>query len=175
MSDNIHMSYNFTIRIAGLVEESTVDGSGIRFAIFTQGCSHNCPGCHNPQTHDINGGEILEVDYIKELIKRNPLLKGITLTGGDPFNQVEPCTELAKFAHSIGLDVWTYTGYTFEQITSGIIAFGMNLLKETDVLVDGPFINSKRDLELLFRGSSNQRIIDVKKSLEAKYIVLKYA
>ena len=166
--------HHHLIQIAGLVGESTVDGSGIRFAIFTQGCPHNCPECHNPQTHDMTGGRTWNVDCIKDLIKKNPLLKGITLTGGEPFCQVKSCAELAKYAHSIGLDVWTYTGYTFEQITSGIVRFGMELLKETDVLVDGPFINSKKDLELLFRGSSNQRIINVKKSLETKSIVLKY-
>lgn len=107
------------IKIAGLVPESIVDGPGIRFTVFTQGCPHHCPGCHNPQTHDFAGGEWKDTDEIIAQFQQNPLLKGITLSGGDPFVQPAACAELARAAHKAGKDVITYTGYTFEQLLSG--------------------------------------------------------
>ncbi len=156
------------IRIAGIVEESFVDGSGIRFAIFFQGCVRNCFNCHNPETHDLNGGKIFDTQEIFDKIKKNPLLTGITLSGGEPFLQIEPANELAKSAKKIGLNVWCYTGYNFENLPQNAQEFLQNI----DVLVDGEYVDDLRDLELNFCGSSNQRIIDVKKSLQAGKVVL---
>lgn len=156
------------IRIAGLVPESFVDGDGIRFAIFMQGCKRNCAGCHNPETHDLNGGRLIDTTEIISAIKKNPLLNGITLTGGEPFLQIAAADELARAAKNIGLNVWCYTGFTFEELPSA----AEPLLKNIDVLIDGEFIENLRDLELQFRGSSNQRIIDVKKTHEQNKIVL---
>ena len=103
------------LRIAGTVNDSIVDGPGIRFTIFTQGCPHHCEGCHNPQTHDFNGGEIVEADEIIEKIKKNPLLDGVTFSGGEPFCQAETLADIGKEIKSLGLNVITYTGYTFDE------------------------------------------------------------
>lgn len=143
------------IRIAGIVPESITDGEGIRFAIFMQGCLRKCKGCHNPSTHDLNGGKVVDTSELIEQIKSNPLLAGITLTGGEPFLQIAPAAELAKAAKNLDLNVWCYTGYKIEELP--INAF--ELLEYVDVLVDGEYIESQRDLELKFRGSKNQRII----------------
>ena len=156
------------IRVAGLVPESFVDGDGIRFAIFMQGCLRNCEGCHNPDTHALDGGRLIDTQEIIAAIKKNSLLDGITLTGGEPLLQVAAANELALAAKSFGLNVWCYTGYIFEELP----AEAAPLLKNVDVLIDGPFIESQRDLNLQFRGSRNQRIIDVKKSREQNKIVL---
>ncbi len=161
------------VRIAGIVEESVVDGPGFRYTIFTQGCRHNCAGCHNPQTHDFNGGYMADTDELFAEMMSNPLIKGITLSGGDPFEQPEPLAELAAKSHAAGKDVITYTGYTYEQLLSIAVENPaiMDLLKETDTLIDGPFILEQRNLELKFRGSKNQRVIDVKKSLESDKVI----
>ena len=153
---------NETIRLYGLVEESIVDGPGYRMTIFVQGCPHNCKGCHNPDSHDFNGGTLWSIDEIESRFKRNKLLSGITLSGGEPFCQAMKCAEIARRAHNCGLNVWVYTGYTHEQLLndSDIKA----LLDETDVLVDGPFILEERSLDLEFRGSRNQRIIKLKET-----------
>ena len=156
------------IRIAGLVPESYVDGDGIRFAIFMQGCLRNCAGCHNPETHALDGGRLIDTAEIISAVKKNPLLDGITLTGGEPLLQLDAANELARAAKSIGLSVWLYTGYTFEEIPSN----AATLLESVDVLIDGAFIESQRDLDLQFRGSSNQRIIDIKKTRAQNKIVL---
>lgn len=160
------------IRIAGFVNDSIVDGPGLRFAVFTQGCLHNCPGCHNPETHDVNGGREEDVETLIVKMKQNPLLSGLTLSGGDPMLQPVPCLTLAKAAHAAFLNVWTYTGYTWEQLMQRQNADEMALIQETDVLVDGPFILAQRSLELDWCGSKNQRLIDVKKSLAAGNVVL---
>lgn len=160
------------IRIAGTVNDSIVDGPGLRFSIFTQGCPHHCPGCHNPETHDPNGGHDAQTEEIIEKMGKNPLLSGITLSGGDPMVQPIPCLELARAAHEKQLNVWLYTGYTWEQLWNFGNEDQIALLKETDVLVDGPFILAQRSLELDYRGSRNQRLIDVKKSLENDQVVL---
>lgn len=160
------------ISLSGITGDSIVDGPGIRLTIFTQGCPHHCPGCHNPQTHDPNGGSWGDTDDILAVIAENPLLDGITLSGGDPFMQPKECTELAKGAHKYGLNVWTYTGYTWEALFAENDPDKITLLKESDVLIDGPFLLAERSLELKFKGSRNQRIIDVKKSLEAGKIIL---
>ena len=143
------------IRIAGIVPESYVDGEGIRFTIFMQGCLRNCNGCHNPETHALDGGKVIDTAEIIAEIKKNPLLTGITLSGGEPLLQIAPALELAKTAKNLGLDVWLYTGYKIENIPSN----ADELLKFVDVVVDGEYIEELRDLELEFRGSKNQRII----------------
>ena len=163
------------IRIAGIVDDSIVDGPGFRLAVFTQGCPHHCPGCHNPETHDFNGGKTDTTEHIISVMKANPLLDGITLTGGDPFCQSAPCGEIAEAAKANGLNVWAYSGWTYEQLIrkADTEADVMRLLKSVDVLVDGPFILEKRTLELRFRGSKNQRLIDVQASLAEGRIVEK--
>lgn len=152
------------IRIAGTVSDSIVDGTGLRFTIFTQGCCHDCPGCHNPETHDPNGGKKMDTEDIIAEFKKNPLMSGITLSGGEPFLQPRACLELAKAAHEIGKDVWAYTGYTLEELRDMADTDVSALLDEIDVLVDGQFVMAERSLELRFRGSKNQRIIDMKKT-----------
>ena len=158
------------IRIAGVVRESIVDGPGFRFTVFTQGCFHDCPGCHNPETHDPNGGREAAVEDLADEMKKNPLLDGLTLSGGEPFLQVEPCAWLANAAHQMGLNVWAYSGFTFEAICAD--PDKKRLLNACDVLVDGPFILAERTLEKRFRGSKNQRVIDVKQSILRGEIVL---
>lgn len=157
------------IRIAGLVDDSIVDGPGFRLAVFTQGCPHNCPGCHNPETHDFAAGKTDDTERIISVMRENALLDGVTLTGGDPFCQSLPCALIAEAAHESGLNVWAYSGWTFEELMKKADADAsvMRFLKSTDVLVDGPFILSERTLELRFRGSRNQRLIGVPESLAA--------
>lgn len=153
------------IRIFGIANDSIVDGPGLRLTVFTQGCPHGCPGCHNPQSHDFAGGREMDTGEILKMMRENPLLDGVTLSGGEPFCQVEACLEIAKAAHAAGLNVWGYSGYTFEQLRQKPEC--ASLLTELDVLVDGPFVLAKRSLECPWRGSTNQRLIDVRKSLNA--------
>jgi len=150
------------IRIAGIVEDSIVDGEGFRITVFTQGCPHNCPGCHNPNTHPATGGRDADTAEIINLIDNNPLLDGITFSGGEPFLQPSPLTKLAREAHARGLDVWSYTGSTLEELNAKKNPAIDALLQEIDVLVDGRYDEKQRDLTLNFRGSANQRIIDMK-------------
>ena len=155
------------LRIAGTVNDSIVDGPGIRFTIFTQGCPHNCEGCHNPQTHSFEGGEIVDTDDLLEKIKGNPLLDGVTFSGGEPFCQAEALAELGKKVKELGMNVITYTGYTFEKLWSERDKEHWGeLLEVTDNLIDGPFVLAKKDWEIKFRGSSNQRYIDCQASLK---------
>lgn len=148
------------LRIAGIVDDSIVDGEGVRLTVFTQGCPHHCHGCHNPQTWSLDGGHEIDTEDIVEKLKANPLLSGITFSGGEPFLQPAPLADLARAAHSLGLDVWSYTGFTLEELEKHTNV--QQLLNEVDVLVDGPYVETLRDLTLRFRGSSNQRIIDLK-------------
>ena len=157
------------LRVMGIVEDSIVDGPGLRLAIFTQGCPHHCPGCHNPSSHAYDGGTLMDVDEIIQKMDDDPLLDGITLTGGEPFEQPAPCATLARAAHARDLSVWCYTGYRFEALLKN--EDKLELLHEVDCLVDGRFEIDKRSLELRFRGSSNQRIIDVPKSLATGTII----
>ena len=159
------------IRTFGLVNDSIVDGPGLRLAVFTQGCPHHCPGCHNPESHAFESGEVRDTDDILAIARDNILLDGVTLSGGEPFAQAEACAEIARGAHEIGLNVWCYSGYTFEALLNGEPAW-RTLLENIDVLVDSPFILAQRTLEARFRGSSNQRIIDVPASLAAGKAVL---
>lgn len=153
------------MRIAGLVQDSIVDGPGLRFAVFTQGCPHRCEGCHNPETHDENSGIEIPVVEIVGKMRANPLTDGVTLSGGEPFSQADDCAEIAEAAKKEGLSIWTYTGYTFEELLQSGDRHIRNLLALTDVLVDGPYVESERSLNLKWRGSRNQRLIDVPKSL----------
>ena len=158
-------------RCAGLTPESIVDGPGYRFTVWTQGCLHHCEGCHNPQTWDMNGGFEADTDEVFEQITSDPLLDGVTLSGGDPFYQAKPMAELArkiKAFKGFPLNLIVFTGFTFEELLAqGNDENGyLELLRECDYLIDGRFILSQRSLELKFRGSRNQRFIDVKRSLD---------
>lgn len=163
------------IRLAAYLQpDSIVDGEGIRTVIWTQGCPHNCPGCHNPETHDFKGGALVELDEVFEIIDTLEGQTGITFSGGDPFMQAKECNKIARYAVSKGYNIWCYTGFTFEQLLklSETKKEIMDFLETIDVLVDGKFDVNKKSLSVLFAGSSNQRIIDVKKSLEKNEVVL---
>ncbi len=160
------------LQIAGVIKESIVDGKGIRYTVFTQGCPHHCPSCHNPQTWPFEGGETTTPEKLFEDFRQNPLLKGITFSGGEPFCQSAPLAELAKLVHGAKKDVTVYTGYTYEELLDKHDKDVDALLAETDVLIDGPFILEKKNLELLFRGSENQRLIDMKKTRESGKVTL---
>ena len=155
------------LKLSGIERESIVDGPGIRYVIFVQGCPHHCEGCHNPQTHDFSGGYEEQSETLLGEIRKNPLLSGVTLSGGEPFCQPAPLAELAQQIHTLGLNIVTYTGYTFEDLLHkakehpDILA----LLRATDILIDGKFEINRKSLNLRFRGSSNQRILDVPASL----------
>lgn len=164
---------NAAIRIAGVVRESIVDGPGIRFVVFCQGCPHHCPGCHNAVTHDFDGGYDCSVEKILAAIDANPLLDGVTFSGGEPACQPEGFLVLAKAVKERGLDIVMYSGYTYEELL--LMAEGDGaldaLLQLVDVLVDGRYEADRRDLTLLFRGSRNQRAIDLAKTRQAGEIV----
>ncbi len=167
------MDKNDKIRTAGIVNDSIVDGPGIRMVLFVQGCPHNCEGCHNPLTHDFDGGEDKTIAEILDKIKSNPLLDGITFSGGEPFCQAGKLAYLGGIVKEWGLNIITYTGYTFEYLirSSNDDNKYRQLLEVTDYLIDGPFILEKKSMLLKFRGSENQRIIDVPESLKAGRIV----
>ena len=160
------------IRIAGTVDDSIVDGPGYRYTVFTQGCPHHCPGCHNPQSHDFDGGRVVDTEVILRQIRENPMLDGITLSGGEPFCQPEPCRALAEAVHALGLTVWGYTGSTYDALLAEGDTARLRLLDAVDVLVDGPFIQSQKSLELKFCGSRNQRLIDLKQTRAQGRVVL---
>lgn len=162
------------LRIAGVEKESIVDGKGIRYVIFAQGCPHKCKGCHNPKTHSFEGGCLCEADELIEEIKKNNHLDGITCSGGECFEQAEAFAYIAKKVRAEGLSVWAYTGYDFEYILNSKNRRPKwnELINNIDVLVDGSYKEDMRDLSLNFRGSLNQRIIDIRKSLSEGKIVL---
>ena len=161
------------IRLAADLQiDSIVDGEGIRTVIWTQGCSHNCPNCHNPYTHDFNGGDLVEIEDVIENLEELEGQTGVTFSGGDPMFQPKACAILAKKIHKLGMNVWAYTGFTYEELIEKGNKDILDFLHEIDVLIDGKFEQSKKSLDLEFRGSSNQRIIDVKKSLEKGNAVL---
>ncbi|MBR4232128.1 MAG: anaerobic ribonucleoside-triphosphate reductase activating protein [Oscillospiraceae bacterium] len=163
------------MRIAGMIQDSIVDGPGFRFTLFTQGCPHHCEGCHNPETHDFNGGSEMSTDEVIKKLLSNPLTDGITFSGGEPFEQAGECAVIAKAARENGLNVWAYSGYTFDEllVKAEKQPDVMELLKLTDVLVDGRFVLEQRSLSLKWRGSANQRILDVPASLTAGQAVLR--
>lgn len=148
------------IRIAGITHESLVDGPGLRTVIWGQGCPHGCPGCHNQHTQDPAGGDEVEIEEIFHQIDGSCLARGVTLSGGEPFLQPAAFARLAAYARGKGLDVWAYTGFTFERLLqlSGEEPAVIELLKNVDVLVDGPFVEAEKDLNLVFRGSRNQQV-----------------
>lgn len=160
------------MRIANTISDSIVDGPGLRFTVFTQGCPHNCAGCHNQETHDPAGGRECEVEDLVAELEQNPLVQGLTLSGGDPFLQAGECARLARIARRHGLTVWTYTGYTYEKLLEEGQAERLALLDATDVLVDGPFVAEQKSYAARFRGSNNQRLIDVRQSRQTGQVVL---
>lgn len=157
-----------TVRLSGIAYESLVNGPGMRRVIFSQGCTHNCKGCFNPDTHNFNGGELKDMNEIIDDIRDTPFLKGVTFSGGDPLDQAREFAYLGKEIKKLGLNIWCYTGYKFEDILKNKEKIdGLEeLLKYIDVLVDGKFEEENKVEGLRYRGSSNQRIIDIKKSLE---------
>ena len=160
------------LRISGIVNESIVDGPGLRLCVFTQGCPHHCPGCHNPQTHDYKGGRKISIRKIEKDILANPLLTGITFSGGEPFIQAKQLLPLAKFIKEKGLELASYTGFLFEELYNNKVPFARELLNYIDVLIDGKFVLAQRSLNLKFKGSKNQRTIDVQASLKEGKAVL---
>jgi len=162
-----------TIQIAGIARESIVDGPGLRFVVFAQGCPHRCEGCHNPATHDFNGGNPCELETIINAIDKNPLLSGVTFSGGEPFQQAEAFCRLAVKLKEKNLNLLSYTGYTYEEL----VKMGeedkhiVKLLTLLDSLIDGRYILNERDLTLNFKGSRNQRFIDLNKTRETGKLV----
>ena len=159
-------------RLSGLANDSIVDGPGLRLAGFMQGCPYDCPGCHNPQTHDPQGGREADTQEVFDLLDRNPLLDGLTLSGGEPMMQPEAAALMAAYAKEKGLNVWCYTGSTWEAIAKEGDPAKRHLLSLVHVLVDGPFVQAEKSLELSWRGSRNQRLIDVPRSLASGTPVL---
>lgn len=158
------------VRVSGIIKESIVDGVGIRYVIFFQGCPHNCKGCQNPQTHSFDKGTFVNINDIIREINSNPLLDGVTFSGGEALCYPKQCAIIASAVKKQNKTVWLYSGYTFEQILR--YPKKKRALELVDVLVDGKYIEEQRDLDLRFKGSSNQRIIDVQKSLKQGKIVL---
>ena len=152
--------------LSGIVGDSIVDGPGIRTTVFSLGCPHLCPGCHNPETWEFGCGTPMEEERILEIVRSNPLCRGVTFSGGEPFAQAEGFARLARLLKAQGYEVASYTGYTFEQLLRGNAA-QRTLLEAIDILIDGPFLLEEKSLEVPFRGSRNQRILDVPKSLAA--------
>lgn len=164
------------LQIAGIVDDSIVDGDGCRLTVFVQGCPRRCPGCQNPETQPTEGGRTIDTAAILQQMAENPILSGITFSGGEPFLQPAPLADLARAVHQRGLDVWSYTGFTLEELEKRAEKDKATraLLRELDVLVDGPYEETQRDLTLHFRGSRNQRVIDMQKTRKAGRIVLLY-
>jgi len=152
--------------LSGIVSDSIVDGPGIRTTVFSQGCPHHCPGCHNPETWEFGCGTIMDEETILQIVRSNPLCRGVTFSGGEPFAQAEGFSKLAMLLKQAGYEVASYSGYTFEQLLRGTPA-QRQLLEQIDILIDGPFLLEEKSLEIVFRGSRNQRILDVPKSLAA--------
>jgi len=151
------------LQISGMVKQSIVDGSGLRFVLFVQGCPHLCPNCHNPNTHPFDGGYTMSADEIFAEIQKNPLISGVTLSGGEPFCQAEALVPVAENVKQLGKNIWIYSGYTFEELaemSKATPAIGA-LLALCDVLVDGRYVHEQRDLTLFFRGSKNQRVLQL--------------
>lgn len=161
------------LAVPNLQTDSIVDGMGIRSVIWTQGCRHHCAGCHNQSTHSFDDGYLVEVEDIKEFIDNLEGQDGITFSGGDPIEQVLPCLEIAKYAKNKGLNIWCYTGYTYEELLmkGEMEPHILEFLKYVDILVDGKFVLKEKSYDVMFRGSKNQRLIDVAKSIESGLVV----
>ncbi len=162
------------LRLFGEIKESIADGPGLRYAIFTQGCPHYCTGCHNPESHSFTDGYLVKEDKVIEEILKNPLLDGVTFSGGEPFMQAAELAVVAMAVKSKGLSVIVFSGYTFEEllVLSGERKGYRELLENTDILIDGRFDITRKSMDLRFRGSTNQRSIDVKASLGSGTVVL---
>ena len=158
------------VNLAGIVTDSIVDGPGLRTTLFAQGCPHHCEGCHNPETWDFSGGTEVSTEAAVEIVKSSPLCRGVTFSGGEPFAQAEGFAEIAKALKGKGYEVASYSGYTFEELLDGTDG-QKALLQLLDVLIDGPFVMREKSLEIAFRGSRNQRIINVPESLKAGRVV----
>jgi len=154
------------LNLSGIVGDSIVDGPGIRTTVFAQGCPHRCPGCHNPETWPFEGGTEMDEEQILAIVRSNPLCRGVTFSGGEPFAQAEGFARLGRLLKQAGYEVAAYSGYTFEELLDGTPA-QRELLETVDVLIDGPFLMEERSLELVFRGSRNQRILNVPASLQS--------
>lgn len=163
------------IRLAGEIEESIVDGPGIRYVVFTQGCPHHCNGCHNPETHDFNQGTLVDVDVLIEKMKKYPYMSGLTVSGGEPFVQSSAVLELIRAYQVLypKKNVLLFTGYTYEELRALHQVEIDEILFRADYLIDGRFILSKRDISLVYRGSTNQRIIDLQATKDKGSIVEK--
>ena len=158
------------IRIAGIVEESIVDGPGVRTVVFTQGCPHHCPGCHNPQTHSFTDGKLMPVDALITEITKNKLVRGVTLSGGEPFCQSKELIPFVRGLKSFGYDVMGFSGYLYDTLCSNHSMY--KLLCELSYLIDGPYKKEEHIYGLHLRGSKNQRIIDVQRSISDGKVVL---
>ena len=161
---------NDDIRISGIVEESIVDGPGLRYVLFTQGCPHRCEGCHNPSTHPFEGGRLVSPDWVFADVRKNPIVRGVTFSGGEPFSQSSKLAPLAGRLREAGYNLASYTGYLFEDLLAD--ARHADFLRQLEIVIDGPFILAEKSLMLKFRGSRNQRIIDVPSSLAEGRAVL---
>jgi anaerobic ribonucleoside-triphosphate reductase activating protein len=159
------------VKLAGITRESVTDGPGMRITVFFQGCEHHCPGCHNPETWDREGGVAYDLDDVFGLMHDSPLITGVTLSGGEPFLQPDAAAAIAAEFHARQKSVWVYTGFLWDFLLKENDPLRMNLLRQCDVLVDGPFRQTERQAGLFFRGSANQRFIRVKDSLEQARMV----
>ena len=157
------------LRVLHIVEGTSVDGPGLRTSIYLAGCSHHCPGCHNPASWNFQGGEERTLGELMQVIAYNEA--PVTLSGGDPLQQPRGTRELIqRVKRELGYNVWCYTGYTWEEIVGDPVL--LDTIRELDVLVDGPFIAAERDISLRFRGSRNQRLIDVQRTLDSGMLTL---
>ncbi|MHB1392297.1 MAG: anaerobic ribonucleoside-triphosphate reductase activating protein [Clostridia bacterium] len=160
------------LRVAGIVKESVVDGPGFRYVIFAQGCTHGCKGCHNPDTHALDRGYGVDTDSLVEDIKQSRYIDGVTFSGGEPLLQAEAFIHIAEKLKESNINIVCYTGFTFEELVESKDECCIKLLGLTDMLIDGPYMEELKDISLTYRGSTNQRIIDVKSSIREKKVVL---
>lgn len=173
MSEPKHGGNPKPIRVAGVVGDSIVDGPGLRLTVFVQGCPHRCAGCHNLEALDFEGGENWDAEELLALLDRNPLLSGVTLSGGEPLCQAQALLPFAEAVKARGKSLWCYTGYSLEALLARPADDpARRLLALLDVLVDGPYLQARRNLSLRFRGSDNQRLIDMPRTLATREIVL---
>ena len=163
---------SLSIDLAGIVPESITDGPGLRLTVFCQGCPHHCEGCHNPETWDFSCGEPTPIEAIFQQVRANPLLRGVTFSGGEPFSQAEGFASLARLLKQAGYEIAVYSGYVFEELYKNETMAQRDLLSLCDILIDGPFLLSQRDISLRFRGSANQRILDLPASMSVGKAVL---
>ncbi|MBR7087754.1 MAG: anaerobic ribonucleoside-triphosphate reductase activating protein [Mogibacterium sp.] len=172
MSNNEIIKTGQVIRVCGIEPESIVDGPGFRYVLFVQGCPHRCKGCHNPESHDPDGGFDMTTGEIFAEIMENPHLRGVTFSGGEPFEQVPALLELGHMIKDAGLTLMSYSGYTLEELRARHDSQTDQLLDMLDMLVDGRYVESLRNLTLIYRGSENQRVIDMNKTREQGKVVL---